>query len=84
MRWSTDVCLIFEANREEMDLYSDVVLLLSNYGDLLRRLNVKKIIDGGTDTDLAKEAYKFFDALASILMEQADPITETYSHQATV
>lgn len=84
MKWSTDVYLTFDASKGEMELYNDVVTTLTNYKELLKKLLSEKHLDVDNDLKIANNAHQFFGTLASVLMEQADPLTETYSHQVTI
>ena len=84
MRWSTDVYLTIDAGKEEMELYNDVVSTLASYKELLQKIKNEEKLDVDSDSNLAVEARQFFRTLATVLMEQADPLTETYSHQVAV
>ncbi len=82
LKWSTDVYMHVEEEGEgELALYKSVVVALKQYRSLLEKVKKKKKLESESDHKTAKDAYKFFHELANELMKQADPVTETYSHQ---
>ena len=88
LKWSTDVYMQIgggegegEGEGEELALYKSVVVALKQYRSLLEKVEKKKKLESESDYKTAQDAYTFFHELANELMKQADPITETYSHQ---
>ena len=79
--WSTNIYINSQPNEEGM--YKKIVETLKSYRDLLEKIKKKDIKELSSDTDLetANNAYGFFHELASELMKQADPVTESYSHR---
>ena len=79
--WSTNVYI--NTKPSEDDMYKKIVAKLKSYRDLLEKIRKEQIkeLDSEDDIETANTAYKFFHELAGELMKQADPVTESYSHQ---
>jgi len=79
--WSTNIYINSQASEEGM--YKKVVATLKSYRDLLEKIRREQIKELSSEDDIetAKTAYEFFHELAGELMKQADPVTESYSHQ---
>ena len=79
--WSTNIYINSQPNEEGM--YKKVVETLKSYRDLLEKIRKEQIkeLSSKDDIETANTAYEFFHELAGELMKQADPVTESYSHQ---
>jgi len=79
--WSTNVYINSQVSEEGM--YKKVVATLKSFRDLLEKIRREQIeeLSSKDDIEIANTAYEFFHELAGELMKQADPVTESYSHQ---
>jgi len=79
--WSTNIYI--NSGPSEVGMYKKVVATLKSYRDLLEKIRKEQIkeLSSENDIDTANNAYRFFHELAGELMKQADPVTESYSHQ---
>lgn len=79
--WSTNIYSKSKPSDEKM--YSKIVATLKRYRDLLEKIRREEVkaLSSQADIETANTAYEFFHELAGELMKQADPVTESYSHQ---
>ena len=79
--WSTNIYINSKPSEEGM--YKKIVATLKSYRDLLEKIKMGEVKKLSSEADLktANSAYGFFHELASELMKQADPVTESYSHR---
>jgi len=88
--WSTNIYINSKTNiyinskpSSEEGMYKKIVATLKSYRDLLEKIKMEEVKKLSSKADLvtANSAYDFFHELASELMKQADPVTESYSHR---